>query len=500
MSKCGLQLLLLSSFLLCLGGAASADFIRPVNDDDPLIYGVRNGICVAVYPYALDDREEGGPRGLIRVGYQAGGEFHLINYIAVQPVVQGAVGLSELERGNDGRPGKPFWVGSSPTGGGAGRMGDIRGVVQQTPQGPVLTFFIFVEKFANGASPVVEVSLYKNQPDRVRFRTFSGPSGSTMQRCDLSATMGNQSRCRSLWLGTHTVYAPDLYPRYQGAGFVEHDPYGLDILHKTASGDVVAAISPDEFEPQEVWPFPDQAWHHDGKWMAQFWLKPHGTYDTSLQCRVNGRHTYWGGTTPIPGGTAFENFELRETFQPGQEIWFGYRTDSPTKAFGFPYDASPSAASPRVVSIAEKNVLKSAMTTRRQLTNGTFSDGVAAWEGEDGAGLFRIYRSNSENALTTFGMNGDADRGRLYQCFQVPANAADLKFMLSGGADTAKLYVALWDGPRLIRRMTARNENTPFRVSWNVEKLRNSFVTLEIVDDKTGPWGFIAAEGFAFVP
>ena len=44
---------------------------------DPLIYGVRNGICVAVYPDALDGRTMGGPRGLIRAGYQEDGKFHL---------------------------------------------------------------------------------------------------------------------------------------------------------------------------------------------------------------------------------------------------------------------------------------------------------------------------------------------------------------------------------------------------------------------------------------
>lgn len=494
------QLALTSLLLFCLCGTACADFIRPMKAGDPLLYGVRNGICVAVYPDALDGRPMGGPRGLIRVGYQEDGKFRLINYIAVQPMVQGAVGLSELERGQDGMPGKPFWIGSSLTDGSIGQTGDVRGTVRQTSQGSVLTFCLFVEKFANGASPVIEVSLYANQPDRIQFRTYSAAGGSPMQRCDLSATMGNQSRCRCLWLNTDAVYAPNLYASYRGSGFVEHTAYGLGALHKTTAGDIVVAISPDEFEPREVWPFANDAWHHNGSWMAQFWLKRRGTYDSSLQCRVNGRGMYWGGNSPIPGGISYENFEFQETFRPGQEIWFGYRTDSPAKAFGFAYDVSPPAAPRRIVSSAESSLLRNARKTAHQLTNGDFSDGLTGWEAEDGAGAFSILRSDAANVLTTFGANREADQGRLYQCFQVPANATELTSRLSGGADASRLYVALWNGSRLVRSMTARNDNTPFRVRWNVESLRGQYVTLEIVDHKAGPWGFLAADGFAFAP
>jgi len=487
--------------LLCLCGAvAGADFIRPMQAGDPLIYGIRNGICVAVFPSALDGRPMGGPRGLIRVGHQEGGKFHLLNYIAVQPLVQGAMGLSELERGGDGLPGKPFWVGSSQTDGGIGSNGDVRGLVHQTAQGSALTFVLFVERFVNGAAPVIEVTLYENQPDRVQFRTFSGTGGSTMQRCDLSSTMGNQSRCRTLWLDASTVNAPDLYAGYTGDGFVEHAPYRLGTLHKTPAGDIVVAISPDEFEPNEVWPFPNGAWRHDGPWTAQFWLKPRDSYDDSLRCRVNGRGTYWGGNSSIPGGLAFENFELQETFRPGQEIWFGFRRDSPAKTFGFAYDAAPTADPRRTVSDAEKRLLQTAATSKRQLTNGDFSNDLTGWATEGDAANFRIEPSGTAAALTTYGANKEADQGRLFQCFQVPANATALQFNLSGGADSANLYVALWNGPHLIRRMTARNDNAPFQVRWNVEALRGKTVTLEIVDHKTGPWGFIAAEAFTFLP
>jgi hypothetical protein len=41
-----------------------------------------------------------------------------------------------------------------------------------------------------------------------------------------------------------------------------------------------------------------------------------------LRVLVNGRRSYWASSSPIPGGTAFENFELGEPYRPGQEYVF----------------------------------------------------------------------------------------------------------------------------------------------------------------------------------
>jgi hypothetical protein len=38
---------------------------------------------------------------------------------------------------------------------------------------------------------------------------------------------------------------------------------------------------------------------------------------------VNARRTYWMTESPIPGGAAFENFELRMPFKEGRRMWFG---------------------------------------------------------------------------------------------------------------------------------------------------------------------------------
>src|SRR5262249_47363560 len=161
-----------------------------------------------------------------------------------EPLVGGARGYSELERGGDGKAGKRFHL-----------VGDPTGQVRETASGRELTFAIEVEPFANGARPVVEVNLFERSPDRVRFRAYDVAGSRPMLECVLTATMGNQSRCRRMWLKAESVFAPTLYAGYRGNEFVEKQLYKLSELHRTAAGDVVAAISPNEFEPREVWPF-----------------------------------------------------------------------------------------------------------------------------------------------------------------------------------------------------------------------------------------------------
>ncbi len=43
----------------------------------------------------------------------------------------------------------------------------------------------------------------------------------------------------------------------------------------------------------------------------------------NLNGLVNGRFAYWASDDPIPGGIAFENFEMKEPFQNGATFIFG---------------------------------------------------------------------------------------------------------------------------------------------------------------------------------
>ncbi|HEX2973696.1 MAG TPA: GDSL-type esterase/lipase family protein, partial [Tepidisphaeraceae bacterium] len=84
--------------------------------------------------------------------------------------------------------------------------------------------------------------------------------------------------------------------------------------------------------PAAVFPFPGTSWwHYDGYKLVQYWKKPHGTFREDLQVGVNARYTYWQSRQPIPGGVAFENFELRERFYEGQMFVFGLAPKTPAE-------------------------------------------------------------------------------------------------------------------------------------------------------------------------
>jgi hypothetical protein len=86
--------------------ATATDWIRPgVNTNQP-VWGGRGGLLWTVAPSSFASRS---PRGLLRLGYPVRPEhrYDLINFIAVEPIVRGRRGFSELEHSRlDNVPGK----------------------------------------------------------------------------------------------------------------------------------------------------------------------------------------------------------------------------------------------------------------------------------------------------------------------------------------------------------------------------------------------------------
>jgi hypothetical protein len=150
--------------------------------------------------------------------------------------------------------------------------------------------------------------------------------------------MGNMARTRQLWLTDEVVSSLKVYPDYKDKGFAPHKEYALSRLHRTSEGRVLVAVTNDEEEPASVYPFPNSRhWHYAGFKVTQYWAKDPGTFRDDLQAVVNGRYTYWQSSRPIPGGVAFENFELREKFYDGQEFVFGITRKTPQE-LGFTND------------------------------------------------------------------------------------------------------------------------------------------------------------------
>src|SRR5262245_27497923 len=85
-------------------------FLRPgAGEAAEPVWGVKGGIAVGLWPTP-------GPRGLIRVyaPYLGQPRPRMINFIAVEPIVDQARGLSELERsGLDRVAGKAMWTSDS---------------------------------------------------------------------------------------------------------------------------------------------------------------------------------------------------------------------------------------------------------------------------------------------------------------------------------------------------------------------------------------------------
>ena len=79
--------------------STDARWIRPADPWGPPVWGIRDGIVFSLWPYDVETGWPASrmrPRGLIRVGYQQNGLTYLINFIAVEPVVDGRIEYSEI--------------------------------------------------------------------------------------------------------------------------------------------------------------------------------------------------------------------------------------------------------------------------------------------------------------------------------------------------------------------------------------------------------------------
>lgn len=303
-------------------------WIRAGMNTNAMVWGRSNGLLFAIPPSGFRAPE---PRGLIRLGYPVltNGGYDLINFIAIEPVVAGRKGFSELERSaRDGKPGKQLKVfqemnaKASTNEAMSGALETIAPGVEQ------LTVKIQVERFENGAEPWIEIQQRSDVPDEITLVSHAMPESAPMEYCILTATMGNRTRAREIWLRDGKATSRQLYPDYAENQFAPHTFFPLGRLPQLPNGDVLVAITNDEENPAAVQPFPNpNFWFYQGAKVTQYWKKtaPPGREENSrdLHAIVNARYVYWGSRQPIPGGVSFENFELRERFHDGDRVTFG---------------------------------------------------------------------------------------------------------------------------------------------------------------------------------
>jgi hypothetical protein len=257
-------------------------------------------------------------------------------------VVKGEMEFSEVSPSQvDGKWGKFLWAADRPDNSSFTPYANTRGVITHPdPKNQAieeLTIFICMEKFLDGAHPYLKLSIRSYKPGELGLQIFNQPNSAAMQRCALTATMGNYSRLRLLYLKDKVIDSRKLFGGYDDIDFIEKEPYPAGQMLQNKRGDLVVCTESNEaFNELASWP-QQPAYLQKWGWryrpfykLTQYWRVDSGSYDKSLQVRVNGRAKYWGAENPdknaytnVPGGPAFENFELRENYRSGQKFYFG---------------------------------------------------------------------------------------------------------------------------------------------------------------------------------
>lgn len=285
-------------------------------------WGLADGIQFGLAPTP-------GPRGLLRIytPYLDHPRERLVNFIAVEPIPEGADarGFSELEPSTldpDAR-GKRMWSADSLDSAHAPKdpLDPSPGVIDRVDGAERLTVWVGVERFDNGAHVAVRVRVRADRPHEVEVAGFAHGDSVALHNLILTATMGNWARLRHLHLDGRTVHPRDLWPGFERTDFTEHGTFPLAELQRDGEAAVVTAVG-DEADPVGVTYSEDTNahWHFEGRRAVQGWRvdDPH----RDLEVRVNGRWAYWASASPIPGGVAYENFEIVEPFRQGAAFRF----------------------------------------------------------------------------------------------------------------------------------------------------------------------------------
>ncbi len=309
-------------------------WIHPTKPGDPLLWGRRDGIVFGL-PSAGGLP---GPRGLIRVGVISPqtGIPELLNFIAIEPVVKGRhqrgdrMAFSELEPSqlDPGLQGKRLWVGVDSSGASGESLLDLS--ADGKPAGK-LSVRIEVERFrANGAHVYLIASVDSAHPEELQLQVFACEDSPPIEELTLTATMGNYERLRWLWLKKKVVDSRELYRSYRGDEFAEHGTYPLKEMLRNTEGDAIVFCTTNEASPQANPDFQAGAnWRYRLPRLTQYWRVPASQIESNLRVRVNGRRVYWASHAPLGGGVAFENFEVRQKYKPGQTFVFGVSAREP---------------------------------------------------------------------------------------------------------------------------------------------------------------------------
>jgi hypothetical protein len=141
--------------------------------------------------------------------------------------------------------------------------------------------------------------------------------------------MGNFERLRRLWLHHCVVDSRELMGNYTGDAFDDPPNYPLRDMLRTGDGDAIVFATTNEENPSSFPGTPSGHWHYPLPKLTQYWRISAHDIQPDLRVRVNGRRVYWASHDIVPGGIAYENFDLRQRYIPGQTFIFGITAKTP---------------------------------------------------------------------------------------------------------------------------------------------------------------------------
>ena len=157
-------------------------------------WGIAGRLLFGIHPGG--NKTDGEPQGLIRIYSPVlpGGKYDLVNFIAVEPIVAGRRGFSEMETSRlDHAPGKRIWTAATLL---PSRLVKLEpGKITRLANGAEqLELTLRIEKFDNGAHLYLAVTSGAKLPDEIELTIHTEPDSKKPQYAVLSATMGNKAR------------------------------------------------------------------------------------------------------------------------------------------------------------------------------------------------------------------------------------------------------------------------------------------------------------------
>jgi hypothetical protein len=195
--------------------------------------------------------------------------------------------------------------------------------------GKTLRLFVHPEPFSNRARPVIEIRFDAPHANRIGFRVHTASESTGMTECVLSAMSGSFADLRQLHFADgHVKTTKQMFESWPDESKLtdkERSPW------QTFSGEQFPLVDDgtlrqirltsdvSDYSTLKYAGAVSTGWQYKALPSEQSWLC---AAETPFTVALRARKSFRNGNGPIPGGPAFEDFELRTRLQPNQWIWY----------------------------------------------------------------------------------------------------------------------------------------------------------------------------------